>query len=45
MKVLRELRAGRLLALVSDAGMPAVSDPGAALVRPCMHEHTPTNDS
>jgi hypothetical protein len=32
-QVLRELRMGRSLALVSDAGMPAVSDPGAALVR------------
>ena len=32
-QVLRELRMGRALALVSDAGMPAVSDPGAALVR------------
>ena len=32
MQALRELRAGRVLALVSDAGMPAVSDPGAALV-------------
>ena len=31
--MMRELRMGRSLALVSDAGMPAISDPGAALVR------------
>jgi 16S rRNA (cytidine1402-2'-O)-methyltransferase len=31
-KLLAELRAGRSIALVSDAGTPALSDPGAALV-------------
>ncbi len=32
-RVIETLRAGRSVALVSDAGTPAVSDPGAVLVR------------
>jgi 16S rRNA (cytidine1402-2'-O)-methyltransferase len=32
-EILPRLRAGERIALVSDAGMPAVSDPGARLVR------------
>jgi len=32
-RILDALRAGRSVALVSDAGTPAVSDPGARLVR------------
>jgi len=31
--ILQELAAGKRVALVSDAGMPAISDPGAELVR------------
>jgi len=31
-RVLRELDAGRVVALVSDAGTPALSDPGAVLI-------------
>lgn len=32
------IRAGAVVALVSDAGMPLVSDPGFALVRACLAE-------
>lgn len=35
-KILSRLLAGETCALVSDAGMPAVSDPGADLVAECM---------
>jgi 16S rRNA (cytidine1402-2'-O)-methyltransferase len=34
-KVLQELQAGRSVALVTDAGMPGVSDPGYRLVAAC----------
>jgi 16S rRNA (cytidine1402-2'-O)-methyltransferase len=36
--ILEELRSGARIALVSDAGMPAVSDPGYKLVRACIDE-------
>jgi 16S rRNA (cytidine1402-2'-O)-methyltransferase len=36
--VLRDLSAGRSVALVSDGGMPLVSDPGYRLVRACIEE-------
>jgi 16S rRNA (cytidine1402-2'-O)-methyltransferase len=34
-RILQRLHAGETCALVTDAGMPAVSDPGADLVRAC----------
>ncbi|MDP9340703.1 MAG: 16S rRNA (cytidine(1402)-2'-O)-methyltransferase [Actinomycetota bacterium] len=34
-RLLQELRAGRDVAVVSDAGMPGLSDPGFRLVRAC----------
>ncbi|MDR0531746.1 MAG: 16S rRNA (cytidine(1402)-2'-O)-methyltransferase [Oscillospiraceae bacterium] len=34
-KILARLRAGETCALVTDAGMPAISDPGEDLVRAC----------
>jgi 16S rRNA (cytidine1402-2'-O)-methyltransferase len=36
-RILRRLQAGETCALVTDAGMPAISDPGQELVRAC-HE-------
>ena len=37
-ELLAELREGRQVALVSDAGMPGVSDPGYRLIRACADE-------
>jgi len=40
-RVLRELRKGKKVALVSDAGMPVISDPGHQLVAACWREAIP----
>ncbi len=40
-KVIAMLRAGRTVALVSDAGTPGISDPGFVLVRRCIEEGLP----
>jgi 16S rRNA (cytidine1402-2'-O)-methyltransferase len=37
-ELLEQLRAGATVALVSDAGMPVISDPGFLLVRGCLAE-------
>ncbi len=39
--LLQRLRDGQVVALVSDAGMPLVSDPGWRLVRACIDEALP----
>ena len=39
--ILARLRAGETCALVSDAGMPAVSDPGETLIAACAQEGVP----
>jgi 16S rRNA (cytidine1402-2'-O)-methyltransferase len=36
--LVKELASGKMLALVSDAGTPAISDPGFLLVRECLKE-------
>ena len=38
-KLLRRLRSGESIALISDAGTPLVSDPGYKLVEACYAEH------
>lgn len=37
-EILLMIREGKVLALVSDAGMPLISDPGYKLVRTCLEE-------
>lgn len=39
--ILARLRAGETCALVSDAGMPAISDPGETLIAACAREGVP----
>lgn len=39
--ILERLRSGSRVALVSDAGMPAISDPGYELVQACIEEEIP----
>lgn len=38
-KILARLKAGETCALITDAGMPAVSDPGEDLVSDCINAH------
>lgn len=40
-EVIQRLKAGEVLAEVSDAGMPVISDPGEALVAACVAEGIP----
>ncbi|MDQ0379106.1 16S rRNA (cytidine(1402)-2'-O)-methyltransferase [Amycolatopsis thermophila] len=40
-KLLESLRAGETVVLVTDAGMPSVSDPGYRLVAACVEEELP----
>ncbi|RQP07899.1 MAG: 16S rRNA (cytidine(1402)-2'-O)-methyltransferase [Chryseobacterium sp.] len=40
-KVIEDLRSGQQIALISDAGTPAISDPGFLLARACAEENLP----
>ncbi|XP_020423858.1 uncharacterized protein LOC18793762 isoform X2 [Prunus persica] len=39
--VLKRLKEGEIVALISDAGMPGISDPGTELAKLCVHENIP----
>ncbi len=40
-EIIDEIRAGKAIALISDAGMPGISDPGADILRLCVEESLP----
>ncbi len=40
-RIVDEVRAGKLVAYATDAGMPGVSDPGAVIVRACREAGLP----
>ncbi len=39
--IVSQLKEGKVLALVTDAGMPGISDPGTDLVQACLREGIP----
>ncbi len=39
--VLQDLRAGKEISLITDAGTPGISDPGESLIRRCYEENLP----
>ena len=38
-KIIDLLKNGKLISLVSDAGTPGISDPGAVLIKRCIKEN------
>lgn len=40
-EVIEDLQSGKIIALISDAGTPGISDPGSALVKECRNKEIP----
>ena len=39
LKIINLLKSGSIISLVSDAGTPSISDPGAILIKACIHNN------
>lgn len=42
-ELVRRLQGGEIIALISDAGMPGISDPGHEIIRLCLDEQVPVD--
>ncbi|WP_407305953.1 16S rRNA (cytidine(1402)-2'-O)-methyltransferase [Desulfosporosinus sp. SB140] len=43
LELVERLKAGQTIALISDAGLPGISDPGSELIRLCLEETIPVD--
>jgi probable S-adenosylmethionine-dependent methyltransferase, YraL family len=43
LELVERLKAGQIIALVSDAGLPGISDPGCEVIRLCLEEDIPVD--
>lgn len=43
LELVHRLQGGDVIALISDAGMPGISDPGQEVIRLCLSEHVPVD--
>lgn len=43
LELVEKLKSGQAIALISDAGLPGISDPGTELIRLCLNENVPVD--
>ncbi|MDQ7092765.1 16S rRNA (cytidine(1402)-2'-O)-methyltransferase [Desulfosporosinus sp. PR] len=43
LELIERLKAGQTIALISDAGLPGISDPGSEIIRLCLEENIPVD--